>query len=880
MKLRLLGFILGILLCPTRGKAESYRSCVTEHACVLPDSEQKALSLRGEWLFHWQKLLGPENESELLNTNLRWDPTQDWNTSDQFTTEGFATYVLVVESPRAQTTELWMDRVTSASRLWINGREVVRTGVVADNADDERGQRRIIAKSVYLDQGRNVFVLQISNFHRTVSNIRGEFLIGPGLVAESKRQGITDGLVFGSIFIMLFYHIYLWAIRKTRISPLYFAVFGFGIGGRLIVMGQGDLFASFVDVPIWLESKVEYLGFAVSSTGLLLFMNELYPKFFRRRYALAGSSLTASWAVLILLTPYAIYQPLLPFYQVLILLFGVLILAAMVRAVVHRVSGARTFTVGFAMLFLTAINDVMVAQGLLDSTHVIYFGMFFFIFFQSAAIASNFNEAFDRAEKAEKEVRGLNEGLEKLVQERTEEINKILSNVESGFLGIDRDFKILPGFTKACHELLPGSVFEGQNFLRCLNLDQRAEEHLEQSITQVFDDILPESVTVQQIPQRVGTESRSLSLVAAAIRDDQDQEIAAILFTINDATSLELVERQVKKNEMLITILQNLDSFESFLEDFWHEIDQARTACQAGNENQVRSLLHTMKGNLSMFGLLGVSQLIHRTEGRKRITLEQIDEIAQTVNSVLEDNEDVLGLKKRDKQLSEISQEEVDQLVSNLSQYIADAESLFQVRHRLDRLMDKPIGYYLGPIEQTVSDLGERLEKDVQFTLKGQGIKVPRHYSELLHNLIHLIRNAMDHGIEDADNRGSKDPVGKLSLEFSQQGDDLRIAIEDDGRGIDPERVKLKAIDKKVITEADAQSLSVEEIQNLIFHSGISTTEEANDISGRGVGMSAVKDIVESSGGQLKIESVVGKGTSFIITIPNLFAPPQYSQAS
>ena len=182
------------------------------------------------------------------------------------------------------------------------------------------------------------------------------------------------------------------------------------------------------------------------------------------------------------------------------------------------------------------------------------FGMFAFVFCQSAVMAIQYNRSFIRAEIAEKEVRTLNKDLEKIVEAKTREIKTILNNASSGFIGIDQDGRITPGFTKACQQLLPGDVQIGSDFCSVAGLDKRSKEHFLQSLDQVFEDRMPESVTLAQVPARIYSLDHYLSVDASAVRSSQG-EVLAVLLTINDASSLVQAEKRIQENESLLSIL-------------------------------------------------------------------------------------------------------------------------------------------------------------------------------------------------------------------------------------------------------------------------------------------------------------------------------------
>lgn len=178
-----------------------------------------------------------------------------------------------------------------------------------------------------------------------------------------------------------------------------------------------------------------------------------------------------------------------------------------------------------------------------------------------------------------------------------------------------------------------------------------------------------------------------------------------------------------------------------------------------------------------------------------------------------------------------------------------------------------------------VRDLARSLGKEIQCILQGEEVEIDRAYVDDLSSiLLHMIRNAADHGLENTHSRqqAGKPAQGQIRLRASQQGQQLVIEVQDDGRGIDVEAIKNKAIQRQLITPEEALSLSETDALHLMFRPGLSTSATTTDISGRGVGMDVILTHVHQLGGQLQVESEPGQGTRFTITLPSEL---QYIQA-
>lgn len=243
-----------------------------------------------------------------------------------------------------------------------------------------------------------------------------------------------------------------------------------------------------------------------------------------------------------------------------------------------------------------------------------------------------------------------------------------------------------------------------------------------------------------------------------------------------------------------------------------------------------------------------------------------------TVNSILDH---VLELFLVRNQLAHLFQEHKS-IFKDHHSFIQQFESLDNVIERnIHELESKTMSMRLSPIkkifdrmDRVVSEYCKQSNKQIEFHTNGQGIDLDKKVLDQLNEpLIHLIRNAIDHGIESSEDRVSsgKSAQGRVELSAQVLGNEVAIVIKDDGKGIDP---------KKIYESAKSKGLAVDHLQNdkeiieLIFAPGFSTAQEVTDVSGRGVGMDAVRHSIAELGGSIGIESVPGQGSEFRIKLP------------
>ncbi|MDY5184990.1 chemotaxis protein CheW [Helicobacter trogontum] len=209
--------------------------------------------------------------------------------------------------------------------------------------------------------------------------------------------------------------------------------------------------------------------------------------------------------------------------------------------------------------------------------------------------------------------------------------------------------------------------------------------------------------------------------------------------------------------------------------------------------------------------------------------------------------------------------EELNQVVSSISTVTTDLQLAVMKTRML------PVGKVFSKFPRMVRDLSRELGKNIDLIISGEETELDKSIVEEIGDpLIHIIRNSCDHGIEVPDVRkaNGKSEVGKVELKAYNEGNHIVIEIKDDGKGLDAEMLKKKAIEKGLINERDAENMSEKEAFGIIFRPGFSTASNITNVSGRGVGMDVVKTNVEKLNGIIEIDSEVGVGTTQKLKIP------------
>ena len=256
-----------------------------------------------------------------------------------------------------------------------------------------------------------------------------------------------------------------------------------------------------------------------------------------------------------------------------------------------------------------------------------------------------------------------------------------------------------------------------------------------------------------------------------------------------------------------------------------------------------------------------------KTENTIRVDVERLDDLLNIVSEL------VLG---RNRLMQVNSEANLQYEGTKVSQDLADTSrqiDLMTTELQLSVMKTRmiKIGKVFNRFPRLVRDLSKDTGKDIQLVIDGEETELDKTLIEEINDpLVHLVRNSADHGIESPEEREAAGKVkkGTIKLSAEQEGNNIVIKIEDDGKGIDPEKIKDKAVSKGLITSERSKELSRQDAFNLIFLPGFSTAEKITNVSGRGVGMDVVKTNVTKLRGIITVESEVGKGTAIIIKLP------------
>lgn len=485
-------------------------------------------------------------------------------------------------------------------------------------------------------------------------------------------------------------------------------------------------------------------------------------------------------------------------------------------------------------------------------------------------------------------------GLEKIVQLRTVQIQEkqkdmrlLLDNINQGLITIDVHGKMSSEMS-AVVESWFGKPASGMSFMDYINVkDPDFSEWFDLGLDAIKDDFLPLEVCIEQLPKLIKLENgqtlqakyqiiqqlaESNNVTEAESQAENECELHGLklLIVLSDITDA------LKKKEAEVQQRQLLQVFEHIVNDkhsFMEYVSETESILKVISEKSYRDLaglkraLHTIKGNSGLFGLHSVAEVCHILEGF--IDEESEEPAEKEVQVLMKEWDHVLSQLRQF--LGELKEQNIEVLRTDYNEVIKALDNKPGAENILSLVKSwelEPMDRRLGFIKQQTEALAKRLGKGeviAEINVDAEQIRFDcDRWKSFWSNFTHVIRNAVDHGIEPQSEREllGKEGAGKIVVESHICDGSFIVSLSDDGRGIDWERLREKGQTMGLPCGSES------ELIELIFTDGISTKDQATQISGRGVGMSAIRQACIELGGEIEIITEAGKGTRFNFVFP------------
>jgi len=387
------------------------------------------LALDGNWQFIWNKFVDSKNYNDEKDSAKNFVEVPGlWNGLKYRKTiipkYGIATYKLHVILNKAYSDlAIKMLGAATASEYFIDSTFIGNSGIIGKTPEKSLANYKPKVLDIPVTVHEFDIFVKVSNFHHKKGGMWESLVLGTRSQIRAARESDIsfEYFLLGSILIMALYHLGLYFIRKGDISPLYFSLFCFALVVRISVTGE-HIINNFIDMNWEWMVKLEYLSFYWAAPFFAMFTNSLFPKEFSKKAVRFLQIFCGIYTIWVLVTPVRNYSYGLIPYQLVCLLAGLYIIYTLILALIRRRDGARAFTAGWIVLFVSIINDVLYQNQMVYTGNMVYLGLFIFIFFQAFLLSVRFSRAFQQTERLTTELNYTNKNLEKIVEERTAEV--------------------------------------------------------------------------------------------------------------------------------------------------------------------------------------------------------------------------------------------------------------------------------------------------------------------------------------------------------------------------------------------------------------------------------------------------------------------------
>ncbi len=505
-------------------------------------------------------------------------------------------------------------------------------------------------------------------------------------------------------------------------------------------------------------------------------------------------------------------------------------------------------------------------------------------------MARSLNENISVSAKLHEEIHELNTNLEARIEEKTAKVTTLLNNAGQGFLTFDDKFIVDEEYSKECEKLI-GQNIAAKDISKLLFKDKDIRELFKESLNNAINEKLDikRNAYISLLPSIIILNKKAVKLEYKILDDSK------IMLILTNITAQKKLEKKIKKEQeilkMIVAVVSESQTFydikaeyEAFIKTYKMMIEDKKTPLH--NISNMYRKIHTFKGSFSQLYMQDVVNFLHQLESdislmQKETTNTNLDLIElldscdfnESLQRSISIIKEILGdeflesdtyLKVDLEDISNL-QEKIEYILNNFKHTTPECQDILC---QVQNLSNTKLQSMLHPFVTSSLQLAARLEKEIYpFDIIGDNkFVISDKLKPFIKSLVHVFRNSVDHGIETPDIRVEleKDEVGTISCSYEIKDDNLHIIISDDGAGIDIDKIKeiLKS------NGIDTSNLSTQDIYKYIFKDSFTTKDEVSQTSGRGVGMSAVKNELDKLNGEVKITSKKYVGTTIEFTVP------------
>jgi HPt (histidine-containing phosphotransfer) domain-containing protein len=695
--------------------------------------------------------------------------------------------------------------------------------------------------------------------------------------AYQQKHQLTQGLYYGGILIMVIYNGFVYFGTRNR-SYLFYCLFVFFTASYLASDSGVLTQYFFADSSFW-NNKITLLAILGANIFGLCFASSFMD--LKKNDELMSRQIKR---MIPILTSLLVTVPLLHYHivgialTILSTLNSLLLMTLTLRGLMRRQREAYFYAAAWSSLLIGAFTYGLLSLGFIQPNFFtekgLQLGSFFEVTILSFALADRLNQLQIGLKDANNRLAHYLQHVEEQVLLKTRDIRSIMEHIPMGVFSIIPGLKVHKDHSLHMEKLFHRREIEGMDAIEVLfahaliDSDKKVQmiHALQLSIGE--DQLAFEfnrHCLVEQVETRYQDERRILHLLWNPVCNEAGI-VEKVLVTAHDITRLLMLEVEASNQRRELTIIRRIldvpmASFHSFI----RKSEQLLQECEGMTEDRQETLkkvllihIHTLKGMARSLYLSDIAEHCHHIEDRSsKASQDELKSLLQDLKSMVHGYRDT-AVNKLGRRL--IAADAVELPAAFLCQVLADLNENVSVDHAgrerihvLERALFRPLEEVLSEALKATVPLALELGKtEPRLLIEVESLGVTQAAADVLMGIFtHLVRNSMDHGLETAveRQRSGKDPQGLISVRAAEAGADLKLIFSDDGRGLNIQGLKDQGLQRGLIT----QDASLAEIADLVFQPQLSTSSRVSQLSGRGIGLAAVRDYLRREGGDAAI---------------------------
>jgi len=882
------------------------------------------IEVRGEWKFFPRKIINPKDDLEgLFKTKTTitfpgvWNKIKDpRNPKNQLGPVGYGSFLLKVKGlPSRTKMGLAIKRFFSSYEVFaISGKNIQKMGGMGKVGMTKKSS---VAKhgtweSNFISPPKldNSFFILInsSNYRHRGGGLRDGMYLGLEKDIKSliKNEESIQFLLIGIFTIIGLYHFNLFKQRNDDYVSLWFGLTLLSLGTRLFFNNSylDDFLENSGNLQFLVNRRLEFISVFFLTPSLIGYTQHLFPSFMPKNFFKINLLASLLAIVFITFTEPITFVLTLPFMWGQAVITMIVTIYVVIRESFRKTNYSVTFLLSFIICLIGGIQSALVTQHILPPPELFPVAGSIFVFIQSSILSKKFSLAFRTAERLSKNLanevkiqtkEAVDQKNRALASEK--EVSNLLNTMKQSVFSVNEKGIIIPPVSRFSQELFEKSI-EGQNVFDILFKDYEKKGEFIDSFkfflsVSIGADDLQYLLMRDQLPKKIKLSKEkgdklSLKIGYAPILDDSDK-IYKIMLIVEDVTELEKKEKEAKDQEvkslLKVKRLQEIVTNDKkelniFIGEINFHILQIKNALKDNDLDAFFRTLHTLKGSSRAYGLSGLSSEIHLLENRivplKKGYLgkeKMLETLKSVQNDLVRETKNYISLVQEvyGKDVTEnamnvednfikLSKERFEKVMFELTEKLT-LNNEFELLKRIKELQNERLSEVLMNLEKVVNKMSFSLKKKIELKISGDEVFLGfKETSILKDSILHIVQNSCDHGIEKE---------GKILIDIKNENENIKIKIKDNGKGIDPDKILKKAIEKGVVSIKESSEFTNVEKLALIMEAGFSTKKVTTEYSGRGVGMDVVKKNIESLGGFIVLNSEINKGTTITLNLPS-----------